>query len=66
MEKLLTIKDLSELLRVSKSTIYQWTHAGFIPHYKIPKGVRFKVLEIEKWLHKRKIKGRKTYKVDVS
>ena len=65
MEKLLTIKDLSELLQVSKSTIYQWTHTGFIPHYKIPKGVRFKVSEIEKWLHKRKRKGRNTYKIDV-
>ncbi len=65
MEKLLTIKDLSEWLQVSKSTIYQWTHTGFIPHYKLPKGVRFNALEVEKWLEKRKRKGRATYKIDI-
>jgi len=58
MEKLITIKDLGEWLQVSKSTIYQWTHAGFISHYKIPKGVRFKPSEVEKWLQKRRKKGR--------
>jgi len=65
MEKLMTVKDLSEWLQVSKSTIYQWTHAEFIPHYKMPKGVRFKPSDVEKWLNKRKKKGRATYKIDV-
>ena len=61
-EKLLTIKDLSEWLQVSTSTIYQWTHTGYIPHYKLPKGVRFKATEVERWLNKRKKKGRVSYK----
>jgi len=65
MEKLITVKDLSEWLQVSKSTVYQWTHAEFIPHYKMPKGVRFKPSEVEKWLQKRKKKGRATYKIEV-
>jgi len=56
MEKLMTIKDLSEWLQVSKSTIYQWTHMRTIPHYKLPKGVRFKKEEIEAWLKKKKSK----------
>ena len=58
MEKLLTVKDLSEWLQVSPNTIYQWTHTGYIPHYKLPKGVRFKPSEVERWLQKRKKKGR--------
>jgi len=61
MEKLLTIQQLSDLLQVSIKTIYQWTHTDFIPHYKLPKGVRFKTVEVERWLERRKRKGRSTY-----
>jgi excisionase family DNA binding protein len=42
MEKLLTIEQLNELMQISQSTIYDWTHSGFMPHYKFPKGLRFK------------------------
>lgn len=66
MEKLLTIKDLSELLQVSPKTIYQWTHTGFIPHYKLPKGVRFRMADIEKWLKTIKTIGRDRYKLEVN
>jgi len=61
VEKLLTIRQLSDLIQVSPKTIYQWTHIGFIPHYKFPKGLRFKVREIERWLEKRKQNGRFKY-----
>jgi excisionase family DNA binding protein len=64
VEKLLTIKQLSELIQVSQKTIYQWTHIGFIPHYKFPKGVRFRENEVEKWLQNRLKKGRRKYHVD--
>ena len=63
MESLLTIKQLSEAIQVRRSTLYEWTHTGFIPHYKFPKGVRFKTSEIEEWLKKRKKKGRLTFKI---
>ena len=65
MEKLLTINDLSEWLQVSKSSIYKWTHMGYIPHYKLSSKIRFKVSDVEKWLNKRKRKGRNTYKLDI-
>lgn len=58
MEKLLTIQQLSDLIQVSPKTIYQWTHIGFIPHYKLPKGLRFREGEIEKWFANKKCKGR--------
>jgi len=64
MEKLLTISQLSELLQISCRTIYDWTHTGFIPHYKFPKGVRFKLSEVERWLERRKKRGRENYQVD--
>ena len=33
-EKLLTIKELSELIQVSPKTIYSWTHLGYAHHIK--------------------------------
>jgi len=66
LEKLLTISQLSELIQVSTKTIYQWTHTGFIPHIKLPKGIRFKSVDIEKWLQKRLKKGRKSYKLSIN
>ena len=66
MEKLLNVKQLSEILAVSPRTIYEWTHIGFVPHYKLPKGVRFKESEILTWLNRRKKSGRSSYKWDIN
>lgn len=65
MEKLLTVQQLSELIQVKRSTLYEWTHVGFIPHYKFPKGIRFKEIEIVNWLRKRHRGGRNTIKIDL-
>jgi len=35
MNKLLTPQEIAEYLGVQPSTIYQWTHEGFIPYVKI-------------------------------
>ena len=64
MEKLLNIRELSELVGFSSRTIYDWGHVRFVPHYKFPKGVRFKASEIDRWLKHKKIKGRITYNLD--
>ena len=65
MEKLLTIQQLSELIQVSRSTLYEWTHSRFIPCYKFPNGVRFRESDIEEWLKRRKRKGRNSYKISL-
>ena len=65
MEKLLDIKQLSELIQVSRSTIYKWVHIGFVPHFKLGAFVRFRESDIEKWLQKRHKKGRITFKIQV-
>ena len=65
MERLLTIKDVCELLQVSRSTVYEWTHIRFIPHYKLPKGIRFRESEIERWLKNQKEQGRKEIKLAI-
>jgi excisionase family DNA binding protein len=61
MEKLLKVEQVAELLQVSKRTIYDWTHVGYIPHYKLPNGVRFKESEVNKWVQRRFRKGRVGY-----
>lgn len=34
MQKLITPKQLSELLQVGLSTVYKWVHYRFVPHVK--------------------------------
>ena len=58
MERLINIKDVSDYLGVSLKTVYHWTHIGFIPHYKFPKGIRFRLSEIDNWVKRRKHDGR--------
>ena len=65
MKKLLTLQQPGELLQVSHSTLYEWTHAGFIPHYKFPKGMRFHRKEVADWLRKHKRKRRSSYKLNI-
>ena len=55
---LLTIEEVSRLLSVKVSTIYQWVHMEYIPHVKMGRLVRFDVDEVLKWIEARKQKGR--------
>lgn len=35
IKEFLNVEELGEMLGVSKTTIYKWVEAGFIPHYRI-------------------------------
>jgi excisionase family DNA binding protein len=65
MNKLLTPHEVAELLSVRPSTIYQWTHQGFIPHVKLGRLVRFNETAVMKWVEERSENGRKTRRVEV-
>ena len=65
MEKLVPITAVAEYLTVSPKTVYNWVHIGFIPHYRLPKAVRFKLSEVENWINRRKRKGRESYNIDI-
>lgn len=52
MERLMTAKQVSELIEVQPSTVYQWVHLGLIPYVKIGKCVRFKKDELFRWIDK--------------
>ena len=63
MNKLLTPQEMADMLGVKKSTIYQWTHQGYIPYVKLGNFVRFKESEVIQWIDKRSLPGRRTRKI---
>ena len=65
MEKFLTVEEIAEVLQVSKRTIYDWTHIGYIPHYKFRRQVRFKESTVNKWLRRREKSGRNEFNLNV-
>lgn len=48
--KLLTVKNLSNLIGVKEKTLYQWAELGQIPHVKLNGCLRFDFSEIEEWI----------------
>lgn len=56
MEKLLDIDDVSEMLGVTKATIYSWTSQNKIPHIKLSKRLlKFRELDIMAWIAARSV-----------
>lgn len=62
MERLMTAKQVSELIEVKPSTIYQWVHLGLIPYVKLGKCVRFKKADLFRWIDKNLRKERISFK----
>jgi excisionase family DNA binding protein len=50
MNKLITVKELSEILSVKPKTIYQWVELGQIPCIKLNGTVRFDLEDIKVWI----------------
>jgi len=48
--KLVGVKEVSEVLHVRPSTIYQWAELGQIPCIKINGALRFNMDDIKKWV----------------
>ena len=46
----LSIKELSDYLKVKPSTLYSWAAKDAIPHYKVHGLVRFKKEDIDSWV----------------
>ena len=49
MAEFLSLLDVCQRYRISKSTLYQWTSKDFIPHLKIGGKVLFRQRDLEKW-----------------
>jgi excisionase family DNA binding protein len=68
-EQLLTPEQLSDWLQVKLSTIYKWTHSGYIPRVRlggqVRGSIRFSRPVVDRWLERRSLQGRNTYKLDL-
>ena len=51
MAKMLTTKDVQNILQVDRSTIYRMVEAGQIPAVRVGKQWRFPAERVENWLH---------------
>lgn len=56
MEKLLDIDEVTEILGVTRATIYSWTSRNKIPHIKLSKRLlKFREKELMDWIDRRAI-----------
>jgi excisionase family DNA binding protein len=55
MIAILDIEELSERLKVPKSTIYKWAREKKIPCLKLGKHIRFIESDIDQWLKSKEV-----------
>jgi excisionase family DNA binding protein len=51
--KLLTAREVHDLVGISEKTLYKYASLNLIPHYKIGVNVRFRPRELAEWLRGR-------------
>jgi excisionase family DNA binding protein len=49
-DRLLTAREVAELLGFASGTIVDWAEQGRIPHFKIRSALRFRESELVEWL----------------
>jgi excisionase family DNA binding protein len=49
-DRLLTAKELADILAISPKTLYNYVSRGMIPYFKIESNVRFRAREVAEWL----------------
>ena len=48
--RLLTVKEMSEMISVKPKTLYQWAELRQIPHIKLNGSLRFDLDDISTWI----------------
>ena len=51
-DRLLTAKELADILAISPKTLYNYVTRGMIPYFKIESNVRFRAREVAEWLRR--------------
>lgn len=52
MRKLMSVKEVAEMLNVSQWTVYRWKRQSRLPYYKFHGRLRFSSEAVEAWLKK--------------
>lgn len=50
MDRLINVKEASEILSVKESTLRSWIIQGRVPHVRLHKLVRFRESDLMKWI----------------
>ena len=53
-ERLLTSRELADLIGFSSATVQDWFEAGQLPGFRIGGRLRFRASEVEAWLEQRR------------
>jgi len=56
-QEILTIEELSEYLKIPRSTLYKLCQEGRIPSQKVGRHWRFRKSTIDKWLDEKSLKS---------
>ncbi len=56
-DKILTLKELAEYLKLTEKTAYRLAAEGKLPGFKVGGSWRFKLVDIEAWIEFKKIKN---------
>jgi len=59
--KLLTIKQVADLLNVSITTIYRLTDDRDLPFYKVRGGLRFDLADVETYLQLTRVESKQSW-----
>lgn len=62
---IVTIKEVSEFIKVKESTLYSWVGCGLIPSLKVNGLVRFDMNQIEEWLANSQRKNENSKKIRI-
>ena len=58
-DRLLTAREVAELLGVSAETVLRWVRAGKLPAIRLPSGaIRFEPDQLDVWIEERATPGR--------
>jgi excisionase family DNA binding protein len=56
-ERLLTARELADLLGFAADTVVDWAERGEVPAFKIGGRLRFRESEVAEWLERRRLRG---------
>lgn len=57
--RLLTARDLADLLGVSAETVLRWARRGELPAFRLPGGaIRFREADVDAWLEAKATRAR--------
>ena len=58
-DKIMTIQEVAEYLKLTEKTAYRLTSEGKLPGFKVGGSWRFKKVDLEEWIEKQKSKMEK-------